>query len=212
MSFDEDLRSRGLGERMGAGSRPALVVVDATRAFTEPESPLVCESDSALAAIRQLQDGCRAAGAPVIFSTVVVGRPEREAAVHFLRKMPGLLAIDENEGYSEIDPRVAPREGEPVLPKIFPSVFFGTSLPAMLAAREVDTVIVTGMSTSGCVRATAVDALQYGYRVAVVPEATADRDAGAAAATLRDLSLKYADLVPLPDMLSYLEGVGDDDD
>lgn len=211
MGLDDELRSRGFGRGVGAGTRPALVVVDASRAFTEPESPLACDADEAVEAISLLLAGARAASLPVVFSTVVVGQPERRAAAHFLRKMPGLLAIAENPGYSEIDPRVAPLEGEPVLEKIFPSVFFGTALGAILAASGTDTVIVTGMSTSGCVRATAVDALQYGYRVAVVPEAVADRDPGAAAASLRDLSLKYSDLVPLEEMLSYIGGVGNAD-
>lgn len=210
MSLEEELRSKGFGHGAGVGRRPALVVVDATRGFTEPESPLHCDADAAVAAIRRLLDAARAASVPVIYSTVVVGEPERKAAAAFLRKVPGLLAIGENPHYVEIDPRIAPREGEPVIAKIFPSVFFGTALPAILTAHRADTVIVTGMSTSGCVRATAVDALQYGHRVAVVPEAVADRDPGAAAASLRDLSLKYADVVPLEETLSYIEGVDDE--
>jgi nicotinamidase-related amidase len=209
MALDDELRSRGFGGGGSAGRRPALVVVDATRGFTDPGSPLACDADEAVAAIGRLAEGMRAAGLPVVYSTVVVGEAERQSAAFFLEKMPGLLAIADNPSYSEIDPRIAPAEGEPVLAKIFPSVFFGTQLGAILAARGVDTVIVTGMSTSGCVRATAVDALQYGYRVAVVPEAVADRDPGAAAATLRDLSLKYADVVPLADALTYVEEVGD---
>lgn len=189
------------------GVRPALVVVDVTRAFTESRSPLYCGGAEAVEAIAELLGKARAASVPVIFSSVVVGPAEREAAAYFLRKMPSLLAIGSDPTYSEIDPRIAPRPEEPVLTKIFPSVFFGTALPSLLSAAAVDTVIVTGMSTSGCVRATAVDALQHGHRVAVVPEAVADRDPGAAEATLRDLSLKYADLVSLAAMLTYLEGL-----
>lgn len=206
MTFDDELRSRGFGGDVGAGERPALVIVDATRAFTDPGSPLYCDADSAVEAIAQLLAEARSASIPVVFSTVVVGEPEQRAAAHFLRKMPGLLSIAEKPAYTEVDPRLAPRRGEPVIPKIFPSVFFGTPLPAILAGRGVDTVIVTGMSTSGCVRATAVDALQHGYRVAVPPEAVADRDRVAGEANLRDLSLKYADIVPLQEMLSYIEG------
>lgn len=211
MSLDDELRARGFGGRVGGGTRPALVVVDATRGFTDPDSPLFCAADDALRAIGELQQAMRAANLPVIFSSVVVDQAQRDAAAHFLRKMPGLLAIAENPAYSEIDPRVAPRGDEPVLEKIFPSVFFGTPLASMLAAREIDTVIVTGMSTSGCVRATAVDALQYGYRVVVVPEAVADRDQDAGSANLRDLSLKYADLVGLTDVITYIEELQDAD-
>jgi maleamate amidohydrolase len=195
--MDDALRQAGLGGRGGAGDRPCLLVVDATCAFTEPESPLVCDAEGAVAANAQLLEAARASGAFVVFSTVVVGPEQRRAAAHFLRKMPGLLSIADDPRRSQVDPRLAPRADEVVIEKIFPSVFFGSSLHSMLALERIDTVVVTGMSTSGCVRATAVDALQHGFRPIVVREAVADRDTAAHAATLRDLELKYADVVSL---------------
>jgi maleamate amidohydrolase len=194
-----------LGGHGGAGERPGLVVVDATVAFTDASSPLCCDDGSAVAANVRLLAAARAAGIPIVFSAVVVGPRERAAAAHFLRKMPGLETIADDPRRTEIDPRLERREGEPVIEKIFPSVFFGTELRDILAAEDVDTVIVTGYSTSGCVRATAVDALQHGFRPLVPREAVADRDAVAHENALRDLELKYADVVELDRVLSYLE-------
>lgn len=203
----EELRRAGLGGHGGVGVRPCLLVVDATVAFTDPASPLVCDADAAVAAIADLLATARAAGACVVFSTVVVGPAQRRAAAHFLRKMPGLLSIGDDPRRSLVDPRITPRADEVVIEKIFPSVFFGTQLHSILTLEGVDTVVVTGMSTSGCVRATAVDALQYGFRPVVVREAVADRDPGAHAATLHDLELKYADIISLQQALRLFEAI-----
>jgi len=192
-----------MGGDGGFGKSPALVVVDVTVAFTDAASPLCCDDGTAVAANARLLEAARAAGVPVVFSTVVMGEPERQAAAHFIRKMPGLLSIADDPDRVKIDPRIAPREGEPVIEKIFPSVFFGTALASILATWRVDTVIVTGMSTSGCVRATAVDALQYGFRPIVAREAVADRDQIAHDNALRDLQLKYADVVGIEEILDH---------
>jgi nicotinamidase-related amidase len=193
----DDLRRAGLGGRGGVGHRPCLLVVDATLAFTDPASPLACDSEQAVAAIRALLAAARPAEACIVFSTVVVGPKERRAAAQFLRKMPGLLSIAEEPSRSVVDPRIAPTEHEVLIEKIFPSVFFGSPLCSILSLEQVDTVVITGMSTSGCVRATAVDALQHGFRPVVVREAVADRDPGAHAAALHDLDNKYADVISL---------------
>jgi maleamate amidohydrolase len=202
--------SRLMGGDGGFGSSPALVIVDVTVAFTDAASPLCCDDGTAVAANVRLLDAARAAGVPVAFSAVVVGEPERQAAAHFLRKMPGLLSIADDPERVKIDPRIAPREGEPVIEKIFPSVFFGTALASILAAWRIDTVVVTGMSTSGCVRATAVDALQYGFRPIVAREAVADRDQVAHDNALRDLQLKYADVVGVDAVLDHFRRMTQD--
>jgi maleamate amidohydrolase len=201
----DELRRAGLGGHGGVGQRPCLLVVDATRAFTDPASPLVCDAEQAVAAIAELLLAARRADACVVFSTVVVGPKERRAAAHFLRKMPGLLSIADDPSRSEVDPRIAPSPDEVVIEKIFPSVFFGSPLHTILSLAQVDTVVVVGMSTSGCVRATAVDALQYGFRPVVVREAVADRDPGAHDATLHDLEMKYADVMALGDALTLFK-------
>jgi maleamate amidohydrolase len=198
----------GFGERMGAGARPALVVVDLVNGFTDPESPLWCDADGAVAATARLLDAARAAGAPVAFTTVEYDEAGARVARAFLAKVPALRTLAAGTRWPQVDERIAPRAGEPVLAKLFASAFFGTPLAAMLAAHGADTVIVTGASTSGCVRATAVDALQHGYRVVVPREAVADRQAGPHEAALFDIDAKYGDVVGLEEAESLLRASG----
>ena len=199
----EDIyEARGFGGRSGAGVHPALVVIDLCYGFTDPESPLACDCEGAVAATARLLDAARAGGHPVAFTTVQYDAAGREIAAAFIRKAPGLLTLEPGTRWPQIDERIAPAENEPVMPKLFASGFFGTSLGAMLAARGCDTVVVTGASTSGCVRATAVDALQHGYRVVVPREAVADRAEGAHQATLTDLDAKYGDVVGIDEAVA----------
>jgi maleamate amidohydrolase len=121
--------------------------------------------------------------------------------------VPALLALEAGTRWAEIDPRIAPRETEPVLNKLFASGFFGTPLGALLTAAGVDTLIITGASTSGCVRATAVDALQYGFRPVVPREAVGDRNPDAHEANLYDVDAKYGDVVSAEDTIGYLREV-----
>jgi nicotinamidase-related amidase len=123
----------------------------------------------------------------------------------FIEKVPALLALEQGSRLVEIDPRLAPREGEPVVTKLFASAFHGTALSTLLATERCDGVIVTGASTSGCVRATAVDALQHGYRVVVPREAVGDRNAAAHEANLYDIDAKYGDVLPLQAVLDHLD-------
>ncbi len=190
---------RGLGRRAGAGRRPALVVVDLNYGFTDPASPLHCDAEEAIAATRRLLDAARAADCPVAFTTVQYDDAGERIAAAFLAKVPALRRLRPGTRWPEIDGRIAPRDGEPVLPKLFASAFFGTPLAALLAAEHCDTVIVAGASTSGCVRATVVDAIQHGYRVIVPREAVADRSAAQHEANLIDIDGKYADVVPVGD-------------
>jgi maleamate amidohydrolase len=196
------MAAEGFGERQGAGARPALVVVDLVYGFTDPESPLYCAADAAVAATARLLDAARGAGAPVAFTTVQYDEAGARVARAFLAKVPALRTLAAGTRWPAVDERVAPRAGEPVLAKLFASAFFGTPLAAMLAAHGADTVVVTGASTSGCVRATAVDALQHGYRVVVPREAVADRAEGAHQATLTDLDAKYGDVVGIDEAVA----------
>ena len=196
----------GFGERQGAGTRPALVVVDLVNGFTNPESPLYCDADAAVAATARLLDAARAAGAPVAFTTVEYDEAGARVARAFLAKVPALRTLAPGSPWPAIDARIAPRPGEPVLVKLFASAFFGTPLAAMLAAHGADTVVVTGASTSGCVRATVVDALQHGYRVVVPREGVADRAAGPHDAALFDIDAKYGDVVGLAEAEALLRG------
>ena len=199
-----DEHIRGFGGRGGSGRRPALLVVDMTLGFTDPESPLACDLEKPVANIRELLDVARESEIPVLFTTVAYRESDKLTAAAFIAKVPALLSLEAGSRWAEIDPRIAPRVTEPVLNKLFASAFYGTGLPSALAAAGVDTLIVTGASTSGCVRATAVDALQYGYRPVVPREAVGDRDPQAHEANLHDIDAKYGDVVPVEETLGYL--------
>ena len=198
----------GFGQRGGGvGRRPALVVIDMCNGFTDPASPLVCELDETVEAIRQLLDAARRAGAPVVFTTVSYGEGDKVTAKAFIEKVPALLTLEAGSRWVEIDERIAPRPEEPVLNKLFASAFFGTAFASLLASHGCDSVIVTGASTSGCVRATVVDVLQHGYRPVVPREAVGDRNPNAHDAALYDIDLKYGDVVSLDECLDALGGL-----
>jgi nicotinamidase-related amidase len=195
----------GFGQRAGGvGRRPALVIIDMNNGFTDPASPLVCELDDTVAAIRKLLEAARRAEAPVVFTTVSYGEGDRATAKAFIDKVPVLLTLEAGTRWVEIDERIAPRPEEPVLNKLFASAFFGTPLASLLASHGCDSVIVTGASTSGCVRATVVDVLQHGYRPVVPREAVGDRNPAAHDAALYDIDLKYGDVVSLDECLDAL--------
>jgi len=200
------MQFEGFGQRAGGvGRRPALVIVDINNGFTDPASPLVCDLDETVDAIRRLLEAARRAELPVVFTTVSYGDGDKVTAKAFIDKVPVLLTLAAGSRWVEIDERIAPRPDEPVLNKLFASAFFGTALGSMLASHGCDSVIVTGASTSGCVRATVVDALQYGYRPVVPREAVGDRNPAAHDAALYDIDLKYGDVVSLDECLSALE-------
>jgi len=197
----------GFGGRQGFGRRPALLVVDMSLGFTSPDSPLACELDDAVSAIADLLEVSRSRGVPVVFTTVSYGEGEKAAARAFIEKVPILLTLAAGSPFVEIDPRIAPLRHEPVLNKLFASAFFGTPLQSLLTAAGCDSVIVTGASTSGCVRATAVDVLQHGCRVVIPREAVGDRDGRAHEQALHDIDAKYGDVVSLTDALGWLEAL-----
>jgi nicotinamidase-related amidase len=194
----------GFHGRAGFGTRPALIVVDMSVGFTDSGSPLHCDLEEVVGAISQLLAASRAARYPVLYTTVAYDDAGKEAATVFIDKVPALLTLEAGSRWVEIDPRLAPLPGEPVVKKLFASAFYKTPLASLLAAQQVDGVIVTGASTSGCVRATAVDALQHGYRVVVPREAVGDRNLAAHEANLYDIDAKYGDVLALDDVLAFL--------
>jgi nicotinamidase-related amidase len=194
----------GFHGRAGFGTRPALIVVDMSVGFTDPESPLHCDLEEVVGAIAQFLAASRAARYPVLYTTVAYDDAGKKAATVFIDKVPALLTLEAGSRWVEIDPRLAPQPGEAVVTKLFASAFYKTPLASLLAAQQVDGVIVTGASTSGCVRATAVDALQHGYRVVVPREAVGDRNLAAYEANLYDIDAKYGDVLALDDVLEHL--------
>ncbi|GGM25779.1 isochorismatase family protein [Micromonospora yangpuensis] len=201
---EEAYRRGAFGGAQRTGRRPCLVVVDLNLGFTDPASPLSCATDPAVEAVRDLLAAARSAGNPVVYTTIEYDDAAERTAHAFVAKSPNLLLLRPGSRWTRIDSRIAPRPGEPVLTKLFASAFFGTHLNALLTAERCDSVVVVGASTSGCVRATAVDALQHGYSVVVPRDGVADRATDAHQGSLRDLQAKYADVVDLPTALALL--------
>ena len=199
------MRHDGFHGRAGFGLRPALLVIDVNVGFTDPESPLACGLEGVVVAIQRLLGEARAADLPVVYTTVSYDEGDRLAAAAFIDKIPALLTLEAGSRWVEIDPRIAPLPDEPVLNKLFASAFFGTPLSSLLTAAGCDSVIVTGASTSGCVRATVVDALQNGFRPVVPREAVGDRNPAAHEANLYDIDTKYGDVVSLDEVVAHVE-------
>jgi nicotinamidase-related amidase len=201
------MRREGFGGTLPAGSRPALIVIDMSYGFTDPRSPLACDLEPVVDAIATLLAHARAGDAPVVFTTVSYGEAEKEVAKAFIEKVPALLTLSAGSRWVQIDERLGRRPSEVLLNKLFASAFHGTALSSLLAGAGCDSVIVTGASTSGCVRATVVDAIQHGYPPVVPREAVGDRDPAAHEANLKDIELKYGDVVPLEAAARLLEPV-----
>jgi maleamate amidohydrolase len=201
------VRFEGFHGRAGLGERPALVVVDVNVGFTDPDSPLVCDLDDVVEAIRRLLAAFREADLPVAFTTVAYDEAARQSAAAFVAKIPALLTLEAGSRWVEIDPRLQPEPDEPVFTKLWASAFFGTAFASFLAASRADSLVVTGASTSGCIRATVVDALQHGYPATVPREAVGDRNAEAHEANLYDIEAKYGDVVALADVLAAVAGL-----
>ncbi len=199
-----EIHHEGFHGRAGFGRRPALVVIDVNRGFTDPASPLVCDLDAVVAAIGRLLEAFRERALPVAFTTVSYDEAAKQAAAAFIDKIPALLTLEAGSRWVEIDPRIAPLASEPVFNKLWASAFFGTPFPSFLAAHGCDSLVVTGASTSGCVRATVLDALQHGYRPIVPREAVGDRNPDAHAANLYDIDTKYGDVVGVEDVLAEI--------
>ncbi|MBO9520662.1 MAG: isochorismatase family protein [Nocardioidaceae bacterium] len=201
----EFFAERGFGVPLGFGDRPAVVVVDLIRGFTDPTWPLGSDLTGQLAATSALLDAAHEAGHPVFLTTVRYDDPElRDAGVWGL-KMKGASSLMAGTGGSDIDERLPVVPTDVVIVKKYASSFFGTDLASRLVSQGVDTVVITGATTSGCVRATAVDAVQLGFRPVVVREGVGDRSARSHEQSLFDLSQKYADVVGLDEAVSALE-------
>jgi maleamate amidohydrolase len=200
----EDFRRRGLGGKVGFGKTPALVAVDFSNAFTDPSSAMGGDFSAEIEATRQLVEAGRERGMPTIYSVPRFAANLRDAGP-FVTKIPGCDILAGETHWTQLDDRLADEDGV-VLYKRYPSVFCGTDLASILVTHGVDTVIVTGITTSGCVRATAVDACSLGFKALVVREGVADRAELPHIATLFDLEMKYADIVTLDETVSYLQG------
>jgi maleamate amidohydrolase len=196
----------GLGHRIGYGKRPALVVVDMQIGFTVPErSPLAGNLDAQVDAIGRLIAAARKSGVPIVFTVVGYDPNVPGDGGLWPEKMPTAREIKLGSDLMALDPRLERAPEDLLLVKKYASAFFGTPLAATLVARGVDTLVVTGCTTSGCVRATVVDAISHGFRPIIPQEAVGDRAQEPHEANLFDMDSKYGDVVPLSEALAYLE-------
>lgn len=195
-----------LGQAFTLGENPAILVIDFSCGFTDPECPLGSDLSSQVAATRRLLDAARGKGLPIVFTTIAF-EPSLKDGGLWMQKVPALAALQLGGPWAAIDPRLGPREDETVLVKKGASGFFGTNLASVLVSQRVDSVVLCGATTSGCIRATAIDLLQYGFPTIVPRECVGDRAQAPHDANLFDIQAKYADVVGLDDALAFVESV-----
>lgn len=190
------------GNRIGFGERPALLVIDFMQGYTTEGAPLYAPGVvSAVAETVDLLEAARRSGIPVVHTNIRYHPGHFADGGMWVRKAPVMKDMVEGNPLAAFCPEVTPRENEVVISKQYASAFFGTSLAPMLHAMGVDTVVLTGCSTSGCIRASAVDAVQHGFRTIVVRECVGDRHDGPHEANLFDIDSKYGDVVNKQEVL-----------
>ncbi|MCW0212292.1 MAG: isochorismatase family protein [Pseudonocardia sp.] len=202
---DRTYERAGFGAPTPRGERPAIVVVDLTSGFTDRAYPTGADLDDVVAATARLADAARGAEVPVVYTTIAF-TPAELGSVAWLRKAPGMAALAVGSPAVRIDARLPCTDADHLITKKGASAFFGTGLAALLTGLGVDTVLVCGATTSGCVRATAVDAVQSGFGVLVPRECVGDRAQGPHDANLSDIDAKYGDVIDLADALTYVSG------
>lgn len=193
----------GFGGGFELGQRPAVVVVDFSCGFTDPQSPTGADMTAQIERTNALIQAARTIDAPVVFTRIAYEVSRLDLT--WLRKARGMAALKVGSRETTIDPRCARRPDDPVITKEHASAFFGTQLQSMLTTWRVDTVIICGATTSGCVRATAVDSVSLGYPTVVARECVADRAQAPHEAALFDLQAKYADVELVDDLITYIE-------
>lgn len=201
-----DYLKAGFNRRLGFGKRPALLMVDFMDAYFIKSSPLYARVEKTAAIAARVLAAARAGKTPVIYTRVVYDAQGRNGGV-FVRKIAALRSLVEGSKLIAFPQALAPRAGELVITKQYASAFFGTSLAATLTAMGVDSVLICGLTTSGCVRASAVDAMQYGFMPAVIADGVGDRDKRPHEANLFDLAMKYADVVDSHEAIKYLRRI-----
>lgn len=203
MSQEQTYKDAGFGAQIPRGTRPAIVVVDFTYGFTDTAYPTAADMSAQMAATRTLTDLARAKGYPVIYTTIAY-HPAEIDRLAWLKKATGMSALVEGTRLVQIDAATGIQPQDVILTKKGASAFAGTHLAALLTGAQVDTLIVTGATTSGCVRATCVDAVQSGFNVLVPADCCADRAQAPHEANLYDISQKYGDVTDAADLLDWM--------
>ncbi|HEY9523991.1 MAG TPA: isochorismatase family protein [Thermopolyspora sp.] len=209
-SLEDDYAAAGFGGQLPPGRRAALLLVDPARAYTDPESPLYAGVDDAVGKMRELLALARANDVPV-FLTRLLYRPDGSDGGQYFRKVDALRCFLPGNPFGEFIEGLEPTDGDSVIIKQYPSAFFGTPLASTLTAQGIDTLVIGGLSTSGCVRASTLDALQYGFVPLVVREAVGDRAKGPHESNLFDIAAKCGEVISMAaarDVLTAGEGAG----
>lgn len=199
-------RASGFTGAFTFGGRPAVVVVDFSLGFTDPSFQLGSDMAEAVQRTRTVLDVARKRDVPVVYTTIAYDEGAR-AETAWVRKVPTLRELAAGSSAVEIDSRLGRLPHEALIAKTGASAFFGTPLASMLTARRVDTVLVAGATTSGCVRATVVDSVQHGFDTFVITDCVADRSAGPHEANLFDMTAKYADSITAEEVIDKLERI-----
>lgn len=192
---------------IGFGVRPAVLVVDMIRGFTNPAAMLGADLAPQLAATQVLLAAARSRGLPIFYSTVSYEEADFKDAGIWALKQKGVMTLRAGTPEVELDERLQKLPGEGWIVKKYASCFFGTDLSSRLVSRQIDTLLIAGCTTSGCVRASAVDALQLGFRPIIVRECVGDRSLAAHEQSMFDLQAKYADVVSLDEAGRYIRGL-----
>jgi maleamate amidohydrolase len=200
-SLEAFYKARGFGMQLGFGAKPALIVIDYTYAFTDSSTYLGSGLDAQLAQTNRLIDSAHEHAVPVIFTTVVYEDQDLNDAGIWSKKSKGVSLLRAGSKMVEIDARLHRVPTDTVLEKKGASAFFGTNLATRLFTHRVDTLVHTGCSTSGCVRATVIDTMQYGFRPIIAREAVGDRTAPAHEQSLFDMNAHYGDVVSVDECL-----------
>ena len=197
-------RQKGFSGRIGFGERPALLVIDLARAWTDPACPLGSDLSGVVESTVVLLTQARNARVPIFFTIMAYDADLNEAPATLRTKLPSTRWLVRGSEWVQLEPALERQPHEPLIEKQRASAFFGTSLLSQLVARGVDTTIIAGCSTSGCIRATAEGCFDNGFRAVVVREAVGDRSPSAHEANLFDIDARYADVVTLELALDYL--------
>jgi len=191
---------------LGFGKAPALILVDFVEAYFDEQSPLYANVGIALSSALRIREAARAAGIPVFYTNVVYEEGGGDGGV-FYRKVPALEVFVAGSPLGNWPEGLQPAKDEIVISKQYPSAFFGTSLADELTKRGIDTLIITGLTTSGCIRATCVDTMSHGFIPIVVADACGDRHQAPHDANLFDMNAKYGDVVNEKTVIDYLKGL-----
>jgi len=205
MSGNEIYGKQQFGQKTGLGSKPALLVIDFVNGFTDPDILGGGNILQAVSATVPLLAAFRAQQRPIIFTRIVYAPDGADAGI-WCRKVPRLRDLTEEAHASQVVDALEPQSGELVIRKTQASAFFGTHLAGHLVLHGIDSLVVTGCTTSGCIRASVIDAMSHNYRTVVPVDCVGDRALGPHEANLFDIGQKYADLTSGTELIKLLQG------